>query len=281
MAGCADLHRLVQILPVKQHLGNVGIRFGAVVDRADGEFPVARESGTFQRQAVAHFETVGVGELAADDGTLAVAQKCAQLFVLEKEIGIHREIGGRLDRELREEVLRVLIDAAEPSRVGHRAHAVHRADLVAIGERQREGKRNAVSRHQSRGRRLVGGSVPGADHGGQDAERDQSHGESEHREARTHLVAEYVAEDEFQEWHGDRGMDGHFGVGPCMSLISVNHQPAATLRPRDSFADSSPFSKCMMAWAHSAARRSCVTITMVLPSSTLSRSMSARISSAD
>jgi hypothetical protein len=102
---------------VEEHLRRVGLRIGAVVDRAHGELPGARVDRPAQRHHVADFQVVRVRELAADDRALAVAEERGQLVRKDEVIPVHVEVGARLDRELGEEVLRVLIDAGEPVRV--------------------------------------------------------------------------------------------------------------------------------------------------------------------
>ena len=57
-AAAALLHRLVQVVPVEEHLRGVGLRLGAVVDAAHHELPGAGEDRPAQRHHVAHLEAV-------------------------------------------------------------------------------------------------------------------------------------------------------------------------------------------------------------------------------
>src|SRR5574337_1910706 len=144
---------------------------------------------------------IGVGELAADDGALAVAQKGRELRQCDQVFWIHGEIGARLDGELWKEVLGILVDAGEPGGVRHGAHAVDGADLVAITEWQMKDQRDRVARHKPRRRRALRAGVPGVHDRLQQPERQDRYDQSEQRERGAQSVAQRVAEDELQELH--------------------------------------------------------------------------------
>jgi hypothetical protein len=87
---------------VHQQLALVGLGVGAVPDAAQREGPGAGVDGAAQRDLVAHLPAELVGQLAAHDHALAVAQEGQALVVGEHVFGVQRQVAGRVDRKLRE-----------------------------------------------------------------------------------------------------------------------------------------------------------------------------------
>ena len=78
-----------------------------------------------QRNPVADLPAESLQRVAADDGALAIVAPRLGLFGRHDELGIDLQEHVRLDRDVRKEVRRVLVDAAEPGLV--------RRELDALG----------------------------------------------------------------------------------------------------------------------------------------------------
>src|SRR5207249_12295062 len=111
---------------------------------------------------------------------------------------------GHVHRELRELVLRVLIEAAEPVAVRDPVDARHLDQALAVRERQREDERGAVPDHEPRGLGGAERSFEGGDHGAQGAEEEERDRDREDREKGPPLGAEEVRPDEPEVLHGWR-----------------------------------------------------------------------------
>ncbi len=93
---------------------------GAVIDAVKIELPGARAAinGRFDGDAVADFPAKALGGVRAGDGALAVLDEVLPLVIGNDQLGDDLALIFHVDHELREEVLFVLIDAAEPIVVG-------------------------------------------------------------------------------------------------------------------------------------------------------------------
>ena len=155
---------------MKEELRLVGLGVNAVVDCTKRERPRARKDGSTQRNLVADLPAVLVGELAADDGTLAIDQECLLLLRLQHEFRVHVEIGCRVDRKLREEIAFGYVDSPEPVGPRHCGYARNLPDLLRVGERHREDQRDRIARDQARRRRRLRARVPRFDDRAQQTE---------------------------------------------------------------------------------------------------------------
>ena len=125
-----------------------------------------------------------------------------------------------------------------------RLDALHRAQPLGVGQRQRHGQRGGAARDEPRARAGLGARVPGVDDGAQQAEGAHRHHQAHHRQQRAQPVAEGVLQQQAEEEHRGR-------------------QAGQAARS----STSTPFSRCTSRRARAAALGSWVTITMVLPSS--------------
>ncbi len=167
----------------------------------------------------------------------------------KRELRIDGQVRFRLDGDLREEIGRVLVDAAEPGVVRDRGHARHGRDARLIGDRQRHDEADLVNQHQPIHARDLDAERerrPNRHQQSEQQERDEDAGE---REDRAELPPPEVLPDERQVLHA---------AAPLVS---------------------EPLSRCSVRFARSAACGSCVTITIVLPCSRLSVCSRSRISS--
>ena len=101
------------------------------------------------RDAVADLPAEPLREVDADDRALAVGEPGLHLLgrQLELRIDLQERLG--LDRDLREEVRRVLVDAAEPGVVrGHRRRLGVALQPLQVRDRQRHDQADLVDQHQ-------------------------------------------------------------------------------------------------------------------------------------
>ena len=188
------------------------------------------------RDVVADFPAEAVGDRPAGDGALAVFQPGLLLRLGQLEFLVDRQELLGLDGNLREEVLGVLVDAAEPAVVGDDVDAGHGLEPALVRFRQRHDQADLVDQDQA----IHAGQVDaererGADRH-QQSEQDERDEHGEQREDRADLLAPQAAPQQRKEFH-------------ACTTSSI----------------SCPFSRCSVRLARSAARGSCVTITIVLP----------------
>ena len=105
----------------------------AIEDAADGELVVAGKDIADEGDAVADLEVEFVGEVAADDAGGAVAFEGVALIVGDFEVLVDGEDFVGIDGEAREEVLGILVGAAEPVGDQDFADAGDLLDVVPIG----------------------------------------------------------------------------------------------------------------------------------------------------
>ena len=95
-----------------------------MIDAVEIELPgAAAINRRLDGDAVANLPAKTLGRARARNRALAVLEKGVPLVVGNKQFGEHLALGFRVNHELREEVLLVLIDAAEPVVVSHALHA--------------------------------------------------------------------------------------------------------------------------------------------------------------
>src|SRR5207245_8759158 len=117
---------------------------GPALDAAPLERPCDLKHSAAHRDLIACLPPVLQGELAADDGPLAIGEKSPPFLGGEQELRINLEISGRIDRELREEIALADVYASEPIRPRDRGHAWHLTDPLRVSERQREDEGHRV-----------------------------------------------------------------------------------------------------------------------------------------
>src|SRR5216684_2780869 len=185
------------------------------------------------------------GQSLADDAGVAVADEVLGPPLHEPEIE-HVQGGLRLDREVGEEVLPILVVAAEPVGVRHFGDPRDRGDAPAVAQREGVDQRHGVPGDHPIGGGRFAARVPRREDGAQEHERERRHHRAQHGEEGARLVAqEGVAQRQAGEGHV-----------------------------------SNPLSSRRWIFARSAACGSWVTITMVFPSVSLSVVSSPSTSSA-
>src|SRR5262249_4850166 len=127
-------HALLEKLPLEPELALVAAYFVGVVDAVEREFPVVAgaEEGILDRDAVADFPAETLCRFCSGDRAGAIFYKIVPLIIRNAELGKNLALIFDVDRELREEILLVLVDAAEPVVVRERFYAGNAQDLVLI-----------------------------------------------------------------------------------------------------------------------------------------------------
>ena len=186
---------------MKIHLPRDGGVVLGVEYRAQRERPGAGKNGAANRNGVADFPAEFIGQLAAHRSTLAVALEGDQLIGRHDKFRVEIEEIFVIDRKLRKEISRLLINATEPIQESDRLHAIDRAHPFAIVDRHRKHQRDRIARDQARSRRRIGAREPGVDHRLQQTEGNDRDNETDDRQARTQLGAEYILEYELEVVH--------------------------------------------------------------------------------
>ena len=166
---------------------------------------------------------------------------CRISGVNSKSSSRSRDVGLGLNRHGNEEILRILIVAAEPVRVRDLPHAFEGAHAIEIGDRQRLREIDLVDDDQPVGLGHVLAGIEGAFERGENAEDREGDQDRYDHQDRAQLLAEQILADEHEIVHAAR-----------------------------SFSTKRPLSRCSVRRAKRAAAGSWVTITMVLPRSRLS-----------
>src|SRR5674476_64821 len=102
-----------------------------------GEFVIARVNVAHQRHAVAEVQLVLVGQVAADRAAGPVALESDSLVGGNLQFLVDGEDLAGIGGESAEEVLGILVGAAEPPRDHHLAHAGNLLNAVFVGFRHR------------------------------------------------------------------------------------------------------------------------------------------------
>jgi hypothetical protein len=175
----------------------------APVDAPDVELPgvAAEVAGGLQGDAVADLPAEPRGELAADHHSLPVRLELLPFVGVHHELRVHGEPRVGVDRELRKEVLRLLVDPPEPGGVRHFLHAVDPLDARVVGQGERLDESRAPDDHEPVRPRHVDALVEARAERGEEREQEEGHEEGPDRERRPDLLAEEVGEQERQELH--------------------------------------------------------------------------------
>src|SRR5208283_1959808 len=115
---------LLEIVPLEPELRRVVLWGPAMINAVDNELPgsAAIDCG-LDGDAVTNLPAKALGRAGAHDCPLAVLEKGVPLVIRHDQFGDYLALVFRVDHELREEVLLVLVDAAEPVVMGHRLNA--------------------------------------------------------------------------------------------------------------------------------------------------------------
>src|SRR5581483_6899631 len=247
----AALHRLLEVFPVEPEDHRVPDR--RADDPDDPEREVDGEDRAAERDLLADAPVELVERRLADERAVADRPEAGERLRLDLVVG--PDLGHRvgIDREVREHVLRLVADAAEPRVVIDADHARDAADLV----HEREGQpvrepRLVVDRDADVGRRALEDRVECArerQHGADEEDRER---DRQRREDRAERMAEEVPEHETRVRHA---APVPFTSTPLSSRIT----PSTKRSPRGS----------------------CVTMTTVFSKARFSSRRSVRISTAD
>ena len=192
-------------------LGAAKLRLGGGEDAGEVEGPdlpavAVRIDGRSQGDLVADLPSVQIRERPSGDRPGTHLDEGLALRLGQNQLRIHVEIAFGLDREVREEVLRVLIDAPEPARVGHRLHAGRRLDSgqIRIGQglnqREARGGDEPIDPDDALRR------VERHPHGVQHAEERKGRRYGKQRQQCARLLAHECGEEEGEVFHRERSL---------------------------------------------------------------------------
>ena len=171
--------------------------------------------------AVADFPAPLLRQLFADHGAAAVTHERLKLVGRNLEFAaIDVEIGARLDRERHDEVLRVLIIAAEPIGESHLPHPLHRPHTVEIGDRHRLGEVHLVDGdHPVRGGAVFAGGE-GAVKSGEHAEDHEGDQDRHDHQAGAQFAAEQVFPDQVEVVHAASSRSTKRPLSRCRTRLA-------------------------------------------------------------
>ena len=198
---------LHQIFVVKEELRLVDVRRGAPVDADDLELEgiglavLRPEERGLDRNPIAELPAETRGELPPDERAGPGVHPSLAIVAVDDELGVDAQDPLGVDRHVREEVLRVLIDAAEPGHVRHEPDPRRGLDLRQVTERERLDHRHLVDRQQAP---LAGELDPDAEAGPdrhEEAEEEEGDGDREEGEGGADLPAHEVPPEEGKVLH--------------------------------------------------------------------------------
>src|SRR5215467_9273642 len=215
---------LFEVIPLEPELRLVVLGAGSVVDGVDIEFPGSPAvKGGFDGNAVADLPAEALCRLRADDGALAVLEEAGPLVIRHDQLGKHLSLRFRIDDELREKILLILIDPAEPVVVRDIAYAGDAQDLVPVGKRNQVDDRGAVDRDQAVGTGQLRVAEERAAHDGEKREQKQRHRERPDGQKQAHLLAKEVGKNQPAKLHATPPAMT-FGCA-CSSLLPSTSTP--------------------------------------------------------
>ena len=171
--------------------------------------------------AIADLPAPFLRQFFADHRAAAVADEGLKLFGRNFEFAaVDVEIGVRLDRERHEEVLRVLIIAAEPVGEGHLPHPFHRPHAIEVGDRHRLGEVDLVDGdHPVRGGGILAGGE-GAVESGEHAEDHEGDQDRHDHQDGAQFAAEQVFPDQVEVVHAASSRSTNRPLSRCRTRLA-------------------------------------------------------------
>ena len=201
--GKALLEPLVQVVPVKEQLVFVGALVAPLVNAPHDHRPLPGVDGALKGHGVAHFPAETLGQPAADDTAPAVLEKGRSLVLGQDKLRVQVQEALGIHGKVREKILAVDVDAAEPGHVGDGLDAVDRPDLFHVGDRQGEGQGYRMADHEAVGGGRGNTRVPGIHECTQHAEGQHRHGDADNGQHGAQRVSKRIPEQQLPEhWPG-------------------------------------------------------------------------------
>src|SRR5262249_2814568 len=150
---------------------------GAVDRRLDGD-------------AVANLPAKAFGGTGTSNRALAVLEEIIPLVIRNNKLRENLALILGVDRELREKVFLILIDAAKPVVVGHGLNTRNARNLVAIRKRNRLNDGDAINGDQAAGAGKLCATGESLLHNREKGEQKQRHREGPQGEKQADLLAE-------------------------------------------------------------------------------------------
>src|ERR1700730_522196 len=231
-----------------------------VINTIQHEFPSFGRSvqRILNRDPIADFPSEALCQTSPRDGSLAIFHKCIPFIIGYAHLGHNQALIFRVNDELREKVLFVLINAAEPVVMSDSFDALDLQNLVAVRKRNHIDQSRAINHHQAISPGQFRTAAERTSHYGEKGEQEERYRERSDRQNQSNLLAEQICKYKSVEFHAT--------------------PPTST--PLRAPSTKTPLSRCNVVCARAATRGSCVTISTVLWYLPTSSSMSAMISSA-
>ncbi len=181
----------LEIVPLEPELSFVLLAEFAVVNADEIELPCAAtiKSG-LDGDAIPDLPMEALRGLGANDGALTVFQEGIPLVIRNDQFTENLALVFRVNDELREEILFVLVNAAKPVVVGDVFHAGDAEDFVAMSERDQIDDRSAVNNYQPIGAGDISAAAKGILDHGKERKKEQSDGERADGEKQANLFRE-------------------------------------------------------------------------------------------
>src|SRR5882724_6455090 len=237
----------------------VVLRAFAVIDPHKVELPRATAvKCSFDGNPVTYFPAESLRCARTGDRALTIFQKRIPLVVRNHQFWNDLALVFRIDHELREKVLFILIDSAKPVVVCYVLHARDAQNLVAIGKRNRIDDGRPIDNHESVRACNIGSAPERVPYHCKKREQEQRYGERANRQNQPHFFAEEICKNQPGEFHA---------TPPAMAFCG-------SLLP----STSTPFSRCSVVCARSATTGSWVTMSTVFPCLATNSSINCMIS---
>jgi hypothetical protein len=197
---------LVEVVVVEEELTGVGALLGPLVDADEVELQVELPSCLVQMVAWMGIRSpTSQPKRSAvtrpDDGAGSGVQKRLALVVVEDVLRKHVQEQFGFHGHLGEEVRGLLVDAAEPGLVHDLIHALDAAHAIPVGLGQELDDGHLVADHQPVLPGDVHALVEGHADRGEEAEKDERHGDAKPGEQGAELLPLEVRDDEPQVLH--------------------------------------------------------------------------------
>src|SRR6202007_622096 len=192
-----------EIIPLKPELRFVAAGMRAVINAVNIKFPCAAGAiaHVLDRHAVANFPTEALRGSGSYDRAFAVGHEFLPLVIRHHQFVHHLALIFRVNHELREEVLLVLIDAAKPVIVRDGLHSRNAQDLIAVREGKRLDDRNAVDDYETVRAGDMRSAAERPLHHRQESEEKQRYCKRSHRQNRAHFLAPQIRKYQVKKFH--------------------------------------------------------------------------------
>src|SRR5580704_17739927 len=193
----------IEIIPLEPELAFVAAFLVIGVNPVKVEFPGFGRTvkRVLQRNAVTHLPLEALGEIPPSNRTLTIVNEIFPLIVGNTHLGHDLALVLRIDHKLREEILFVLIDPAEPIVVGSELDALDLADLIAVRKGHGIDKTDEVDDHEPIRARQFRTAAEGAFYYREKSKQEESYRKGANRQCQANLLAKKIGEYQAAVFH--------------------------------------------------------------------------------